>query len=314
MNTDTELLLREGLDRLTAGARLPAGMASRVLARRRRRRTAGYAAAVAAAAAISVVLVAAETGGSAGPAAAHHALATAYVVHRVEDALANDNEVMRQTRSLDAPGSGGSGFFDGELSSEEVTWAYQGRTSTQIFGVHGQLQGSTGTGIVHGKLQGVEVDYIRHQWGLVPGVSSTAPVDACTSTGFLDAPGDPGTNWPLLIVRTLACGGYKVAGYADINGVETVKMTGSRVIGTGSAESTLRVTLFVSPRTYLPAQITLYLTSPGLHGSLTSYDIQWLPPTAANRAHASVAVPCGYQQISWPSGNPTSSRPSSACG
>jgi hypothetical protein len=57
MNTDVELLLREGLDRLTVGARVPAGMADRVLAHRRRRRTAGYAAAVAAAAAVTAALI-----------------------------------------------------------------------------------------------------------------------------------------------------------------------------------------------------------------------------------------------------------------
>jgi len=44
MNSDVELLLREGLDRLTVGARVPAGMAGRVLARRRRRRAAACAA------------------------------------------------------------------------------------------------------------------------------------------------------------------------------------------------------------------------------------------------------------------------------
>jgi photosystem II stability/assembly factor-like uncharacterized protein len=58
MNTDVELLLREGLDRLTVGARVPAGMAGRVLARRRSRRAAGYATAVAAAAAVTAALIA----------------------------------------------------------------------------------------------------------------------------------------------------------------------------------------------------------------------------------------------------------------
>jgi photosystem II stability/assembly factor-like uncharacterized protein len=58
MNTDVELLLREGLDRLTVGAQVPAGMAGRVLARRRRRRAAGYATAVAAAAAVTAALIA----------------------------------------------------------------------------------------------------------------------------------------------------------------------------------------------------------------------------------------------------------------
>ena len=130
---------------------------------------------------------------------------------------------------------------------------------------------------------------------------------------FLDAPGDPGTNWPLLIVRTVACGGYKMAGYAKIDGAETVKITGSRVIGSGSGESTNTDTLFISPSTYLPVRITQSVTSPGLHGSVTSVDIQWLPPTAANQARTSVTVPCGYQQISWPSGKPTGGQPSGAC-
>lgn len=141
-----------------------------------------------------------------------------------------------------------------------------------------------------------------------------APVNACTNAGFLDAPGDPGTNWPLLVVRTLACGGYKTAGYAEIDGAETVKITGSRVLGSGSAEGTNTVTLFVSPSTYLPVRITLSVTSPGLHGSLTSFGIQWLRPTAANRARATVTVPCGYQQISWLSGKPAGGEPSSGCG
>jgi hypothetical protein len=242
------------------------------------------------------------------------ALATAYVVHQVEDAFANDDQVMRQTRSLDAPASGGAGFFDGQPSSEQVTWAYQGHNSTEIFGARGQHQGTMGTGVVNGKLQGVEVDYLRHQWELIPGAFYGAPVNACTNAGFLDAIAAPGTNWPSLIVRTLACGGYKIVGYADIAGVRAVKITGSRVLGTGSARSTSTVTLFVSPSTYLPVQITLHMATPGLHGSLTSFDIQWLPPVAANRARASVIVPCGYQQIKWPSGEPASGQPGIACG
>ena len=86
------------------------------------------------------------------------------------------------------------------------------------------------------------------------------------------------------------------------------------MIGTGTEESTDTVTLFVSPSTYLPVQITLSIAAPGLRGSLTTFDIRWLPPTTANRARASVTVPCGYQQINWPSGKPISGQTSSTCG
>jgi hypothetical protein len=328
MNTDVEQLLREGLDRLTADTRVPAGMAGRVLARRRRRRVAGYATTVAAAAAVAAVAVAAATGGPAGPAATARArgaaspaatgpaLTTSYVIRQVENALANDDQLMRETMSV-APSGGGSAFFDGQLSYQSVTWAYQGRNSTDVFGAHGQLQATMGTGIVNGKLRGVQVDYIRHEWELIPGMLSAAPVNACTTAGFGEATVDPGTNWPSLIRRTLACGGYKMAGYAESGGALTVKITGSRVIDIGSVPPghiTITDTLFVSPSTYLPVRITHSAAARGQRTSLNSVDIQWLPLTAANRARASVAVPCGYQQISWPSGKPASGQPSSTCG
>jgi hypothetical protein len=274
----------------------------------------GAAAALAAMAVTLALTMSGSPSRTRSPGPTGPALATAYVVHRVENALVNADQVMRETMSLDAPNSGGAAFFDGQQSYESVTWAYQGRDSTETFGAHGRRQGIWGTGIVNGKLQAVQVDYIQHQWELIPGISFGPPANACTNVGFIEAPASPGTNWPLLIARTLACGGYKMAGYADIDGAETVKITGSRVIGTGSAESTNTDTLFVSPSTYLPVRITQSIASPGLHGSSTSADITWLPPTRANRARASVTVPCGYQQISWPSGKPASGGPSSACG
>jgi hypothetical protein len=330
MNTDVELLLREGLDRLTEDAGVPTGLAARILARSRRRRTARYATAVAAAAAVTAVVVAAAAGGLAGPADSARtrpatapvgprpALTTAYVVLRVEDALANDDRVMRQTTSV-APSSGGSAFFDGQLTYESVTWAYQGRNSTDLFGARGRLQGIFGTGIVNGKLQGVQVDYIRHEWELIPGMLSGAPVNACTLAGFLEATDSPGTNWPSLIGQTLACGGYKIAGYAETDRTETIKITGSRmlVVPTGPESTdqiTVTDTLFISPSTYLPLRITQSAVTRGQRSSPTSADIQWLRPTAANRARASITVPCGYQQISSPSGEPVSGQPSSACG
>jgi hypothetical protein len=182
-------------------------------------------------------------------------------------------------------------------------------------GAHGKLQATTGTGIVDGKLEGVQVDYIEHQWGLLSGYLSTGPVNACRSPVWLLATGES-TNWPSLIRRTLACGRYKMAGYALIGGAVTIKMTGSWVIPAvpSSPATTITDTLFVTPSTYLPVRITQSTAVPGLRGSLNSADLQWLQPTAANRARASVTIPCGYQQISWPSGKPISGRPSSACG
>jgi hypothetical protein len=328
MNKDVEVLLREGLDQLAEGVRVPAGLAGRVLARRRRRRVAGYATAMAAA--VTAVVAVAATGGlagplgaartrpAAGPSVTRPALTTAYVVRRAENALANDDQVMRETGAA-APNSGGAGFFDGQLIHQSVTWAYQGRFSTDFLGAHGRVLAALGTGIVRGTLQGVQVDYIRHGWELQPGMLSRAPANACTLTGFLNATDDLDTNWPVLIGQTLACGGYQMAGYAEIDGTETVKLTGSQVLviptGPGSADHiALTDMLFISPATYLPLRITQSATKGRWHASQYSLGIQWLSPTVANRARASVTVPCGYRQIAWPSGDLTSGPSSSACG
>ena len=54
-------------------------------------------------------------------------------------------------------------------------------------------------------------------------------MNARTKTGFLEATGDPGPNWPSLIGRTLACGGYKIAGYAETDGPRDPQ--GNRISG-----------------------------------------------------------------------------------
>ncbi len=330
MNTEVEQLLREGLDRLTAGVPVPAGLADRARDRRRRRRVAARSAIVAAAAAVTAAAVIAATGGPAGPAGGGRVQATpgpavkgpaqasAYVVGRIENALANDDQVMRETISLGPHNGEAAGYFDGRPTYQSVTWSYQGRARTEFLGAHGQVQSDMGTGIVDGKLRGVQVDYILHQWMLIPGMLSKAPANACTKAGFGEAIGDPNTDWPLLIRRTLACGGYRLAGYAEIDGAATLKITGSQVVDTGVpgvGDVRFLDTLYVNPATYLPARITESATTsgPGSPGSLTSTDLQWLPPTPANRARASVTVPCGYQEISWPSGDPTR-VPVSVCG
>ena len=326
MNTDVELLLREGLDRLTAAAQVDADMAGRVLTRRRRRRAAGYATAAAAAAAVTAAVVFAATGGTVGPAATRMgatgrpaatgpALATAYVVRRVEDALANDDQVMRETQSWVAPNGPGSLYFDGQQTYHTVTWGYRGRSNTESLGGRGQLQGAMGTGIVNGRLRVVQVDYIRHRWGLTAGYLSTGPVNACRTPVLLGGWGES-TNWPSVIQRTLACGRYRIMGYARIDGTDTIKMRGTWVLPAvpSSPATTITDTLFVTPVSFLPVRITQSSAVPGLHGSLNSADIRWLPPTPANRARASVTIPCGYQQINWSSGKPARGQPSSGCG
>jgi hypothetical protein len=300
---------------LTAGARAPAGPADR--ARRRRRQLVAFSAiAIAiAAGAVTAAAVTAAAGGMAGHVrpGTSRAQTTAYMVGHIENALANDNLVTRETTSLIT--GGGATFFDGRRSYQEVTWSYQGRRSTQIFGSHGQLQGVMGTGMADGKIQEIQVDYLLRQWELIPATPDSVPANACTLPGFLDVPGNQSVDWPSLIRRTLACGGYKAAGEAEIDGAETLKITGQRTM-TPPFNIREVVTLFVSPSTYLPVRLTdavLPTAGSRVSGTQTSADFQWLPPTAANSARASVTIPCGFQQISWPSGAPASVHAKTSC-
>ena len=98
MNTDVEELLRDGMERFTAGVQAPAGLA-RTASRLHHRRLAVRAAVACGTAAVTaaaVLAVAAGAGG--GPArsgpAVSRAHTTAYVISRVEKALAGQHLVL----------------------------------------------------------------------------------------------------------------------------------------------------------------------------------------------------------------------------
>ena len=99
MNADVEELLREGMERFTTGVRAPVGLAGAAVRLRRRRRAARAAVACGAVAVIAVAAIAVtgvavgapgRPGG--GPARARTA---AYVISRVETALATERLVLR---------------------------------------------------------------------------------------------------------------------------------------------------------------------------------------------------------------------------
>jgi hypothetical protein len=89
---------------------------------------------------------------------------------------------------------------------------------------------------------------------------------------------------PSFIRKTLACGGFKVAGRAWIGGVRTIKL-----VSTPRAQTSKnRMTLYVSPKTYLPVRMVFL-------GERESF--QWLPATAANLAKLRVPTPPGFRHV-----------------
>ena len=88
MNGEVEELLREGLDRLTAEVQAPAGVAGRARAHRRYRRIVTRTALACGAAAVTAAAVIAATGPGQGTGAPVRARTAAYVIQRMENALA----------------------------------------------------------------------------------------------------------------------------------------------------------------------------------------------------------------------------------
>ena len=98
MNGDIEELLREGVDRFTADVPVPADLVARARTRVRQRRIATRAALACGTAAATAAAVIAATGGPGPGGGAMQARTTAYVVSRVEEALASQHPVLRGAR------------------------------------------------------------------------------------------------------------------------------------------------------------------------------------------------------------------------
>lgn len=338
MSTDVEDLVRDGMHRLAAVIQAPTGLTVRARRRLRRRRLTAGAAITGAAAAITTVALAASwsvgpvitaprtpspsrtgvaNGQSAGGASAiARARDTAYVIGRVETALAGTHLVFRGTTT--------------STGQTSVTWVYGRRNRFEEF--TGKACGHTlpsgqctyhggsvpfvasGTALVGGKLTYVYVTYFDRRYSLSP-LYGSMPTNACSKTPALEMGGPPipTSHWSDFIHATLACGAASVTGHVQIGGVETTKITGVPVTvrlskGYGRMVRELwaraRWILYVNPTTYLPVRMygsTQTFGGPGrgtLFASITN--VRWLPPTAPNIAKALVTIPAGFRKVPFP--------------
>jgi hypothetical protein len=323
MNGDVEQMVREGLDRLTEGARAPAGLVHRARRHRSRRRLAAGSAIAGASAAVTVAAVIA-TGAAAGPGVGTRMQNSAYVMRHVASALVNENLVMRgqATDTYTLAKFPGKTFSEGTI----VSWAYgpQNRFEELTASSCGHALSSgvcthrggpepylaSGTALVNGKLTGAYVTYYDRKYSLSPLTASVAK--ACSKTAELEM-GGPLTgisDWRSFIATTLACGAATVTGHVRIDGMETTEISGSVTVPLSKGyaksvhekEARVQYTLWVNPTTYLPVRVSGSTeTYGGSLGSTTNSlvtNVQWLPPIAANVAQTLVTIPAGYQQVS----------------
>ena len=328
MNGDVEELVREGLDRLTADVRVPAEMVARARTRVRRRKIAARAALACGTVVVTAAAVIAATGVGAprGTGGATNAQTTAYVIKRVQNALAAENFVI-QGQATGSMTVSVHGHKVRSSNGTSMSWSYgnrsrfvefTGRSCGQVTSngcTHrggSQLYLADGTALIGGKLTGAIVTYFDHKYSLHP--LGQDHVKACSRTAQLElgAPAVTVPNWPAFIKAMLGCGAATVTGHARIGGVETTVISGSidvplpkgyaRTIK--EARERVRYTLYVDSATYLPVRAygsdETYggANGPTISASVTS--VRWLPPTAANIAKALITIPAGYTQVSSP--------------
>jgi hypothetical protein len=320
MNTDVEELLRDGMERFTAGVRAPAGLAHAAGRLHRRRLAARTAVACGTAAAAATALIVVVAGASGGPAqtgpGGTRARTAAYVINRVENALAGQHLVLRGHTTTTA-GPTASWAYGPRNRFEEFTGSDCGHTLPSGACTHrggSEPYLATGTALIGGKLTSVYVTYYDRKWSVLPPVPAL-PASACSRAGAVEMSGPPlpVSDWRAFIHATLACGAATVTGHVRVDGQETTKITGSPVTVRLKADYAkvirerqlkVRWTLYVDPTTYLPVRMSgssYTFGGPAPSSLFTSVtDVQWLPPTAANIASALVTIPAGFQQVSSP--------------
>jgi len=330
MTTDMEQLLQESMAQLAAVTTAPPGLVGRARRRLRRRRLAMISAAAGAAAAITAVAVATATGAGSPASTVSRAQTTAYVISRVENALAGENFVI-QGRA--------SGIMSGSVHGHRYRYS-GGATDSWSFGMRNRMEEFTGrncghvdsngwcthrggsvryladgTALIRGKLVSAYITYYDHRYSLSPlGHYQLKP---CSKTAqvALGGPAVSVPNWPALIKTMLRCNRATVTGHARIGKVPVIVISGSIDIplpkgyGRSVRETRVRVgyTLYVDAKTYLPMRAYGSTKTYGGAGgpTISSYvtNVRWLSPTPANKAKALVTIPHGYTQWTGSRGN-----------
>jgi hypothetical protein len=301
MDTDVEDLLREGMERFTAGLRAPAGLIGRAARRRRRRRLALRSAAGAAVLAAGAMALAAAGVPGAGQ---HSADATAYVVKRAVSALsaAGPGQIAQMTVTTTRGALPGGQTVT--ATAEE--WSYGDQWRSVSYSPAGQPVYDQGVSTASGY---TVVSYPTRTWARqctsgasaasapVSGPRGCEPVIAAPPLlfryGLLPAFGVSASARPATAATALraavSCGTLVVAGRQRVAGTEAIELTS----GPGSP---ITETVWVSPGTYLPVRVVIRLSG-GQPVLQQAADITWLLPTAQNLARLTVPVPAGFRQV-----------------
>jgi hypothetical protein len=282
MTDSVEERVRERLNQLTMDVSVPAGLVAKAVRRHRRRRAMTRVGIAAVTAAVTVAAVITATGdGGAATGAGTRIQTTAYVTQRMTSMLSPGN--------LDKTIQGASVHYHrvwwrGKLGPPQggtTTWSYRGAARLEdFFTTDGRLTAE------YWLPSQVYAQMSTKTWGVTKGAVPPGPWVPATAT-----PSPPPANGcrtgnltatPAFIRATLRCGGLAVAGYAQVDGRQVIKLAGTKRLPDGS------LTLYVSPVTYLPVQAVM---------PTATEDFLWRPATSANLGMLKVDIPTGFRQV-----------------
>jgi hypothetical protein len=304
MSTNLQDLLREGLDRLTAGATVPDELVSRAQRRNRQRRIkirAAIAAGTAVAAAAAVTVSLAATGNQPRSAPVH-TQTIADVVTRTERALAsaaskgNAIQVTQLTGrnvtfGLTVVGPNGvlgspspaqrlPGARAAVSAQRMVSWTYRDLWLQEGFSATGRLVFVN----VNGPITLHSGKHVAGNYGAAYPVHirwrsvSTGESGPAFRLTCQDVFPSAYPSWRATISKALSCGLFHLSGRQWVDGVDAMPLV-SQPRGAG-----FRVTLWVDPSTYLPVRMSATFLSGSDRGQQFVTDFRFLPPTRANLA------------------------------
>ena len=290
MSRNVEELLREGIDRAAAStdAAAPASLLHRARQHNRRRRQA-IAGALAAGTAVTAAAVIAATSTSGTGTNALRGQTITYVATRAEQALAQLNQsraievntltihggdftISMQSTAANAASNPVPNALSAVHASSEVDWSYDGIFLQHGYSAAGKLVYTVAIGS-QGEYGAAYPARIRWHNPLTGGSDSGNPPLTCDNAG-VSFP-----SWKQGISKALSCHLFTLAGDQQVDGIDTIKLIRKPLTFEGQ---TVRETLWVDPKTYLPLRISTVTTAPHQRTATLTNNFRWLSPTQAN--------------------------------
>lgn len=323
MNDHLEELIHDGIDQLTAGSTLPAGLAARARQKVRRRQyqlRATFGAGTAAAAAIAVI--AATSAGSAGqPSSPSSSIVLLAKVEQAVASKAGSGPVLRVKTTF----FGGQDLptfdpftavplYPGGKARTEFLWAQGNVVKFELLNPKGQVVIATRSAGRPNLRTSTTVNYADRIWSRSS--ISRAPVKATHSCRLMMFGPTGLQEWSppdlaLEIRHAVACGRAKLAGRQMIGGVDAIRLTfssGSFYVtwNRAAAHATARQIMWIDPHSYLPLRyrstLTIVHAGPGSGHQTTSVqsDFLWLIATKSALAKLQLTVPSGFRHAREP--------------